>query len=129
MKVKLISRETKGLVRDPQLDTAYKDLEDLRNKIQQATEKIFNVGVYITIYADSLEDLDKAEQDMRALLEGKLIFIKPTLFQQEKGFSSTSPLSTDLLQIHTKLNSDPLSSMFPFIFFRFICRKRYFIWN
>ena len=29
-------RQEKGLVRDPVLDTAYQDLEDLRDKLQQA---------------------------------------------------------------------------------------------
>src|SRR5580698_7216721 len=54
-------REEKGLVRDPMLDTAYQDLEGLRNNLQQAQEKIFDVGVYITIYGDSSAELDKTE--------------------------------------------------------------------
>src|SRR3990167_4616703 len=46
----IMAREEKGMVRDPILDTAYRDLEDLRDQLQQAQEKIFDVGVYITIY-------------------------------------------------------------------------------
>ena len=113
----ILERERKGLVRDPKLDTAYQDLEDLRNRIQQATEKLFEVGVYITIYGDTQDDLEDVEKELRSVLEGRLIFIKPTIFQQEQGFRSTSPFSTDLLSIHTKLNSEPLSSLFPFISF------------
>ena len=37
-------REKKGLVRDPLLDTAFQDLERLRDGLQQAQEKVFNVG-------------------------------------------------------------------------------------
>src|SRR3989338_274098 len=44
------TREAKGLVRNPMLDTAYQDLENLRDQLQQAQEKLFDVGVYITIY-------------------------------------------------------------------------------
>src|SRR4051812_14033992 len=51
------SREEKGLVRDPMLDTAYRDLEDLRDQLQQAQERIFDVGVYITIYETTIEAL------------------------------------------------------------------------
>ena len=111
----IFEREKKGLVRDPRLSLAYQDLEELRNKLQQSTEKIFDVGVYITIYGSTLEDLDIVEKDMRSLLEGGLIFLKPTVFQQEQGFKSTSPFANDLLKIHTKLNSEPLSSLFPFV--------------
>ena len=44
------TREEKGLVRDPMLDTAYQDLENLRDALQQAQEKLFDVGVYISLY-------------------------------------------------------------------------------
>src|SRR5882724_6195966 len=45
-------REDKGLVRDPALDTAYQDLEQLRDQLMQAQEHLFDVGVYVTIFAD-----------------------------------------------------------------------------
>lgn len=108
-------RETKGMVRDPMLDTAYQDLEGLRNNLIQAQEKMFDVGVYITIYADNDLELFKIENEIKSMLESRLIYIKPALFQQEEGFKSVIPIETDLLNIHQKLNSDPLSSIFPFI--------------
>ena len=55
----IMERESKGLVRDPMLDTAYQDLENLRSQLQQAQEKLFDVGLYITIYASTIEELDK----------------------------------------------------------------------
>ncbi len=108
-------RETKGMVRDPMLDTAYQDLEGLRDNLIQAQEKMFDVGVYITIYADNEMELFKVENEIKSMLESKLIYIKPALFQQEEAFKSVVPTETDLLNIHQKLNSEPLSSIFPFI--------------
>lgn len=108
-------RESKGLVRDPILDTAYRDLEGLRDSLQQAQEKIFSVGLYITIYADSEDELFKSENEIRSLLESKLIYLKPALFQQMEGFMSVAPIGRDQLQVHTKLNTGPVSSFFPFI--------------
>ena len=110
-------RENKGMVRDPMLDTAYKDLEGLRDNLIQAQEKMFDVGIYITIYADNDLELFKLENEIKSMLESKLIYIKPALFQQEAGFKSVIPINTDLLNIHQKLNSEPLSSVFPFISF------------
>ena len=111
------TREEKGLVRDPILDTAYQDLEDLRDKLQQAQERLFDVGLYISIYGDTKEELDKTETEIKSILESKLVYIKPALFQQEQGFKSMLPVATDVLNIHSKLNSEPLSSIFPFISF------------
>jgi len=110
-------RESKGLVRDPMLDTAYHDLESLRDNLMQAQEKMFDVGLYITVYADSDNDLFKIESEIKSILESKLVYLKPALFQQDTGFKSVIPLGTDLLGIHQKLNTEPLSSLFPFVSF------------
>ena len=110
-------RESKGLVRDPLLDTAYQDLESLRDNLQQAQEKLFDVGLYIALYGDSKEEIDKTEGDIRGILDAKLVYTKPALFQQEQGFRSCLPLGTDELLVNSKLNSSPLSSIFPFVSF------------
>jgi len=117
------TREEKGLVRDPKLDTAYNDLETLRDQLQQAQERIFDVGLYITIYADDNDGLDKFESEMKSILESKLVYVKPAIFQQEAGFKSVIPLGTDQLSVHSKLNSAPLSSLFPFISFELTSDK------
>jgi len=110
-------RANKGIVRDPILDTAYQDLEDLRDRLQRAQEKIFSVGIYISIYADNEKELQHLDSELRSILESKLIYVRPALFQQEEGFQSMIPLGEDKLQVHRKLNSAPLSSIFPFVSF------------
>lgn len=110
-------REEKGLVRDPMLDTAYQDLENLRDELQQAQEKMFEVGLYISVYANNSEELDKVESEIKSILESKLVYVKPALFQQEQGFESILPIAKDELSVHSKINSSPLSSIFPFISF------------
>jgi conjugal transfer ATP-binding protein TraC len=110
-------REEKGLVRDPALDTAYQDLEALRDQLMQAQEHLFDVGVYITLFADNEGELDKLESEIKSILEAKLVYVKPALFQQEQGFKSVIPIADDQLAVHSKLNSSPLSSLFPFVSF------------
>lgn len=110
-------REEKGLVRDPVLDTAYQDLENLRDQLQQATEKLFNIGLYLTVFADNIDELNKVESEVRVILESKLVYVKPALFQQREGFESVLPLGIDRLEVTSRLNSSPLSSIFPFVSF------------
>ena len=110
-------REAKGMVRDPQLDAAYENLEQLRDQLQQAEERLFEVGLYVSIYADSKEQLDKVESEIKSILEAQLVYIKPALFQQEQGYKSVIPIGTDELFVHSKLNSSPISSLFPFVSF------------
>lgn len=115
VEVQIAERAEKGMVRDPVLETAYKDLEALRDKLMQAREKLFKVGIYITIFGDSTQELDKVESEFKSLLEGRLIYLKEAIFQEEHGFNSTLPLCLDELEIHTSMNTEPLSSAFPFI--------------
>src|SRR3990167_8673928 len=75
-------REKKGMVRDHMLDTAYQDLEGLRDNLIQAQEKMFDVSIYITIYAENDMELFKLETEIKSMFESKLIYIKPALFQQ-----------------------------------------------
>ncbi len=110
-------RAEKGEVRDPQLEAAYRNLEDLRDKLQQAEERLFNVGLYITIYADDEAKLNKMENDIRGNLDSKMVYIKPALFKQEEGMKTMFPTATDELLVHSKFNSSPLSSFFPFTSF------------
>lgn len=113
----IMSRQQKGLVRDPMLDTAFQDLDELRNNLTQAQEKMFNIGFYISVYGDTENELFRAESEIRSLLESKMIYIKPALFQEEDGFKTVVPLGTDKLGVTQKLNSEPISSMFPFVSF------------
>ena len=110
-------RADKGMVRDPQLDAAYRNLEELRDKLQQAEEKLFDVALYIAIYANSEEELNKIEGEIKSILDSRLIYIKPALFQQEEGLRSILPVVTDELLVHSKFNTSPLSSFFPFTSF------------
>jgi type IV secretory pathway VirB4 component len=107
----------RGEVRDPQLEAAYQNLEDLRDKLQQAEEKLFSVGLYIGLYGQDEEALNKAENDVKGILDARLVYIKPALFEQEQGLKSVLPLATDELLVHSKFNSSPLSSFFPFTSF------------
>ncbi len=108
-------KQEQGQVRDPILETALQDIEQLRNTLQQGTEKFFQVGLYISFFANTLKELDETENQLRALMEVRMVYAKPATFQQEEGFLSTLPLGTDLLLIHNPMNSAPLASFFPFV--------------
>lgn len=115
IEAELNERAEKGLVRDPVLDTAYRDIENLRDALQQAREKLFQVGIYITVYGESLEAVNKLANKLESMLEARLVYIKPALFRQLEGLNSVLPLAQDQLQISTPLNSGPSSSLFPFV--------------
>src|SRR3989344_990231 len=107
--------QEKGKVRDPMLETAYHDVEELRDRLQQGTERYFRFALYYTVYADDLASLDKISANVESLLSSKLIMTKRAILQSEQGFNSTLPLGDDELAVTTNMNTAPLSTTFPFV--------------
>src|SRR3989344_5418611 len=115
LEAQTIEETASGNVRDPILETAINDIENLRDSLQQGTDKFFELGVYITIYAKDLKSLTDSENAIRNILDAQLVYTKKAIFRMEDGFKSTLPIANDLLQIHTSANTEPISSIFPFI--------------
>ncbi len=107
--------EEKGMVRDPMLETAYQDVESLRDDLMQGTEHFFQFGLYITVYADNKKDIAQVETKIESMLETKLIYAKPATMQMDDGFVSTLPLGSDRLSVGNNMNTSPLSTAFPFV--------------
>src|SRR3989338_8446731 len=107
--------QEKGAVRDPMLETAYHDVEELRYRLQQGTERYFRFSLYFTLYADSLPELDKISANLESILGAKLVVTKRAILQTEQGFNSTLPLGNDELAVSVNMNTGPLATTFPFV--------------
>lgn len=104
-----------GRARDPALETAYQDVEQLRDAIQQGIEKFYRVGVYVTIYADDLDELDRYSKTVENMLSQQNIIMKRAALQMDDGLNSTLPILKDDLDVTNNLNTAPLSAAFPFV--------------
>ena len=104
----------KGRVRDPAKQAAILDAEEMRDKLQVGEERFFRFGLYFTVYARDLDELDVVSHNVEQLLGQQLIYSKPATSQQEQGFNSTVPQLTDQLQIRRNMSTGALSTSFPF---------------
>jgi conjugal transfer ATP-binding protein TraC len=106
--------QEKGKVRDPGLEAAIQDAEELRDKLQVGEERFFRFGLYLTMYADTLEDLTQVTRKIEGIFGQSLVYTKPATLQMEQGFNSTTPIASDQLQIYRNMNTGSLSTSFPF---------------
>lgn len=104
----------KGSPRDPELDTALGDIDALRDVLQRGEVRLFQFGLYFTIYAGSVEELNTISKQLESTLGGMIIYTKQSLLQMEQGFNSTLPLNNDELSVLRNLDTGSLSSTFPF---------------
>lgn len=104
----------KGRTRDPGLEAALQDAEELRDQLQVGAERFFRYGLYVTLYADSLDELSFVQHKIETLFGQQLIFSKVASSQQEQGLNSTIPQMMDQLQIRRNMNTGAISTSFPF---------------
>lgn len=115
LEAQIIGDAEKGAARDPLRETALQDIEALRDALTQGTEKFFQFALYVTIYANSKEELDHETDEIENIFGSRLVFSRRVFYQSEQGFNSTMPLGNDELYIAFNMNSSPIASSFPFM--------------
>lgn len=106
--------QDRGLVRNPELEAAITDIEQLRDTLVRGEARLFHFGLYLTIYGKTVEALSSSIKQIESYLNGALIYTKQAFLQMEQGFNSTLPIGTDELSITRNLDTGSLSTTFPF---------------
>ena len=104
----------KGRIRNPETEHAIQDAEELRDDLQLGREKFFRFGLYVTLWADSLDELNFVQHKIENYFGSSMIFSKVATSQQEQGMNSTMPMATDQLMIRRNMNTSAISTSFPF---------------
>jgi type IV secretory pathway VirB4 component len=86
----------------------------MRDKLQVGEERFFRFGLYFTLYASSLDELEFVAHKVESMLGQQLVYSKPATSQQEQSFNSTIPQFADQLQIRRNFSTGALSTTFPF---------------
>lgn len=114
MQATMAINQEKGRTRDPGLEAALNDAEELRDEIQVGSERFFRYGLYITMYADTIDELNFIQHKIETIFGQQLVFSKVASSQQEQGLNTTVPQMTDQLQIRRNMNTGAISTSFPF---------------
>ena len=104
----------KWLLNDPWINAQIQDVEELREKLTRGQEKYFHFGLYITLYAESEEKLNKIWKDVETILAGRNVLQKQAFLRAEQWFISTWPFARDELSVYRNISTWWLSTTFPF---------------
>lgn len=104
----------KGLINDPAIDAQIQDVEELRQKLTRWEEKYFHFGLYVTIYAEEEDKLNKIGKDIETILAGRNVLQKQSYLRSEQGFITTGPFALDELSVYRNISTGGLSTTFPF---------------
>lgn len=111
----LMMEAEKGLTRNPYLESTYADVEGLRDTITTGQSKMFQQGIYITIYAETLDKLNEDTQTLENLFGIHMVFTKHANLQMEQGFNTCLPMGKDELLVNRNMDTEAASVSFPFV--------------
>lgn len=114
MEATLQSDAQNGIVADPKIQASLEDAVALREELARGLERFFQFGLYVTISADTLEELNLKTKELTSLLASNLLVVKPATLQMEDGFKTTLPAGNDKLMITRNMDTTSVASTFPF---------------
>ncbi len=114
MEATIQSDMKRGRVIEPSVQVALEDALALQQELAKGSERFFQFGLYVTIPARTLDELNKTTKQVEATLASLLIVTKRAVLQMEEGFKTTLPVGQDRLVITRNMDTTSLATTFPF---------------
>lgn len=104
-----------GQPADPVLKQQLQDALTLQEQLAAGNEKFFQYALYLTIHADSIDDLDKVGKNLESTMATLGVIIKVATLQQEEAFQTTIPYGIDKINMVRNLDTTAIATTFPFV--------------
>jgi conjugal transfer ATP-binding protein TraC len=100
---------------DPTIKVRLRDALALQEQLAQGSERFFQYALYLTIHADSLDELEKIAKNLESTMASIGVIIKVATLQQEECFQSTIPYGMDKINESRNLDTTSIATTFPFV--------------
>lgn len=104
----------RGHVLDPTVQAALEDAQMLQEELVKGQERFFQFGLYVSIPAETLEELNTISKQVESMMGALLLVPKHATLQMEEAFKTTLPQATDHLYITRNMDTTSLATTFPF---------------
>ena len=112
---RIVAQERGQINRESSLAQKRAEAEELRDAIASGLDKLFEASIICTLFAYSIEDLDKQTELLTSEMAKTLTGMKTAWAMQEDAFKSNLPLCEDKIKkVHT-FDRRSMATVFPFI--------------
>ena len=115
MEAEISSDIQRGRLVNPATQAKLEDAMNLQADLVKGEERFFQFGLYITIFSESKEEVEKINKNLEAALGSLLIVSKRATLQMEDGFITGLPIASDRLDITRNMDTTSLATTFPFV--------------
>jgi type IV secretory pathway VirB4 component len=110
----------KGAIVGSEITDPLESAMELRDKIQRGQEKLFQMSVYVSLRAETLDELNKVTKMLENALAARLFNIKTARYEQLEALQSILPRGEDELNQKRNLDSSSAALAFPFMSSEFV---------
>jgi type IV secretory pathway VirB4 component len=103
-----------GRLDDPRLAAAASDAAELADRLAGGETRLHRMAVYVTVHAETAEDLDLACARFRAAASAQLMDARPLTFRQLPGITATVPVGIDGPGCVKTVDTETVAGGFPF---------------
>ena len=114
MEAEIQSDIERGRIADPSTKVKLEDARNLQIQLAKGSERFYQFGLYVTLSAKSLDELNKITQQAQSTLGSLMIIAKVASLQIEDAFKTTLPMAQDRLMVTRNMDTTSLATTFPF---------------
>ena len=111
---RIVAADRGNINRESNLTQKRLEAEQLRDEIAAGYNKLFESTIVSTLFAYSLEELDKFTKLLSTEMSKTLVGIKSTWAMQEEGFQSNLPLMQNKINKSHTFDRRSMGTVFPF---------------
>lgn len=114
MEAEIQSDLKRGRIANIDTQVKLEDARILQEQLAKGAERFYQFGLYVTIKAETLEELLTISKQVQSTLGSLLIISKKASLQMEEGLKTTLPLGADRLKVTRNMDTTSLATTFPF---------------
>ena len=103
----------RGKIVDPSTQAKLEDARAIQEQLVKGIERFYEFSFYITIPANSVEELNHVTRQIESQLGALLIVAKRATLDMEEGFISTAPFGIDRLSLTRNMDTTSVATTFP----------------
>ena len=111
---RIVAADRGNINRESDLGQKRLEAEELRDEIAAGYNKLYEASVIATLFAYSLEDLDRYTKLLSTEMSKSLVGIKSAWAMQEEAFQSNLPLMEDKISKTHTFDRRSMGTVFPF---------------
>ena len=113
MEAEMTTDIERGKIVDPFTQAKLEDAQALQEQLVKGIERFYEFGFYITIPANSREELNQITKQVESQLGSLMIVSKHAILDMSEGFTATAPFGIDRLNITRNMDTTSVATTFP----------------